>query len=82
MTPSGAASSCPASCSPLMTIIGNLGYVVVCVLGSALAMSGQISFGVIVAFILYVRLFTSPLSTLAQGMTQMQTAAAAARSHL
>ena len=62
---------------PLMTIMGNLGYVVVCVLGSALAMSGQISFGVIVAFILYVRLFTSPLSTLAQGMTQMQTAAAA-----
>ena len=60
---------------PLMTIIGNLGYVVVCVLGSALAMSGEISFGVIVAFILYVRLFTSPLSTLAQGMTQMQTAA-------
>ena len=62
---------------PLMNIVGNLGYVVVCVLGSALAMSGQISFGVIVAFILYVRLFTSPLSTLAQGMTQMQTAAAA-----
>lgn len=57
--------------------IGNLGYVVVCVLGSALAMSGEISFGVIVAFILYVWLFTSPLSTLAQGMTQMQTAAAA-----
>lgn len=62
---------------PLMTIVGNLGYVVVCVLGSALAMNGEISFGVIVAFILYVRLFTSPLSTLAQGMTQMQTAAAA-----
>ena len=62
---------------PMMTIIGNLGYVVVCVLGAALAMSGEISFGVIVAFILYVRLFTSPLSTLAQGMTQMQTAAAA-----
>lgn len=62
---------------PLMNIIGNLGYVVVCVLGSALTMSGEISFGVIVAFILYVRLFTSPLSTLAQGMTQMQTAAAA-----
>lgn len=62
---------------PLMTIVGNLGYVVVCVLGSALVMNGEISFGVIVAFILYVRLFTSPLSTLAQGMTQMQTAAAA-----
>ena len=43
-------------------------------------MSGQISFGVIIAFILYVRLFTSPLSTLAQGMTQMQTAAAGGRS--
>lgn len=62
---------------PLMTVVGNLGYVVVCVLGATLAMEGQISFGVIVAFILYVRLFTSPLSTLAQGMTQMQTAAAA-----
>ena len=62
---------------PLMNIVGNLGYVVVCVLGSALAMSGEISFGVIVSFILYVRLFTSPLSTLAHGMTQMQTAAAA-----
>ena len=62
---------------PLMNIIGNLGYVVVCVLGSALVMQGEISFGVIVSFILYVRLFTSPLSTLAQGMTQMQTAAAA-----
>ncbi len=62
---------------PLMTVVGNLGYVVVCVLGAALAMGNEISFGVIVAFILYVRLFTSPLSTLAQGMTQMQTAAAA-----
>ncbi len=62
---------------PLMSVIGNLGYVVVCVLGAALAMEGEISFGVIVAFILYVRLFTSPLSTIAQGMTQMQTAAAA-----
>ena len=62
---------------PLMNIVGNLGYVVVCVLGSALAMGGEISFGVIMSFILYVRLFTSPLSTLAQGMTQMQTAAAA-----
>ena len=62
---------------PMMNIVGNLGYVAVCVLGAGLAMAGEISFGVIVAFILYVRLFTSPLSTLAQGMTQMQTAAAA-----
>ena len=62
---------------PMMNIVGNLGDVAVCVLGAGLAMAGEISFGVIVAFILYVRLFTSPLSTLAQGMTQMQTAAAA-----
>lgn len=62
---------------PLMNVIGNLGYVVVCVLGAALAMNSEITFGVITAFIMYVRLFTSPLSTLAQGMTQMQTAAAA-----
>ena len=62
---------------PLMNVIGNLGYAVVCVLGAALAIDGQITFGVITAFIMYVRLFTSPLSTLAQGTTQMQTAAAA-----
>ena len=62
---------------PLMNVIGNLGYVVVCVLGAALVMDGQITFGVITAFILYVRLFTSPLSTLAQGMTQLQSAVAA-----
>ena len=62
---------------PLMTVIGNLGYVAVCVIGAALVMDGQVGFGVIVASIMHVRLFTSPLSTLAQGMTQMQTAAAA-----
>ncbi len=62
---------------PLMNVAGNLGYVVVCVLGAALVLDGQITFGVITAFIMYVRLFTSPLGTLAQGMTQMQSAAAA-----
>ena len=46
-------------------------------IGAALVMDGQITFGVITAFIMFVRLFPSPLSTLAQGMTQMQTAAAA-----
>lgn len=61
---------------PLMTFVGNLGYVAVCIYGSMLAMDGTIAFGVIVAFILYVRLFTSPLSQIAQGMTQLQTAAA------
>ena len=62
---------------PLMNVIGNLGYVAVCIFGAALTMDGQVTFGVITAFIMYVRLFTSPLSTLAQGMTQMQTAVAA-----
>ncbi|MGN0355722.1 MAG: ABC transporter ATP-binding protein [Muricoprocola sp.] len=62
---------------PLMNVIGNLGYVGVCVLGAALVMDGQITFGVITAFIMYVRLFTSPLGQIAQGMTQMQSAAAA-----
>jgi ATP-binding cassette subfamily B protein len=62
---------------PLMNVIGNLGYVAVCVLGAALVMNNSIKFGVITAFILYVRLFTSPLTTIAQGMTQLQSAAAA-----
>ena len=63
---------------PLMNIIGNIAYVVVCVFGSVLAMNGTIRFGVIVSFILYVRLFTSPLTQMAQGLTNMQTASASA----
>lgn len=63
---------------PLMNIIGNIAYVAVCVFGSILAMNGIIEFGVIVSFILYVRLFTSPLTQIAQGMTNMQTASASA----
>ena len=63
---------------PLMNIIGNLSYVAVCVFGSVLALNGTIEFGVIVSFILYVRLFTSPLTQMAQGMTNMQTASASA----
>lgn len=63
---------------PLMTVIGNLGYVAVCVVGSAMALSGSIDFGIIVSFILYVRLFTSPLTQIAQGMTNIQTASASA----
>lgn len=62
---------------PIMTFIGNFGYVGVCVVGAALAMSGTISFGVIVAFMLYIRLFTQPLSQLAQSMQQLQRTAAA-----
>lgn len=63
---------------PLMNIIGNISYVAVCVFGSVLAINGTIEFGVIVSFILYVRLFTSPLTQIAQGMTNMQTASASA----
>ena len=63
---------------PFMNIIGNIAYVAVCVFGSVLAMNGTIRFGVIVSFILYVRLFTSPLTQMAQGLTNMQTASASA----
>lgn len=63
---------------PIMMFIGNFGYVAVCVVGAALAINGSISFGVIVAFMLYIRLFTQPLSQLAQAATSMQSTAAAA----
>ena len=62
---------------PMMGFIGNLGYVAVCIVGALLTMNDMISFGVIVAFILYVRLFTSPLSQIAQGLTGLQSTAAA-----
>lgn len=62
---------------PIMGFIGNFSYVVVCVVGALLAMNGYITFGVIVAFIVYVRLFTNPLSQIAQAMTSLQSAAAA-----
>ena len=62
---------------PLMNFVGNLGYVAVCVVGAVLVANGTIVFGTVIAFTLYVRLFTSPLSQLAQAFTSMQTAAAA-----
>lgn len=62
---------------PIMTFIGNFGYVAVCVVGAVLAVKGTITFGVIVAFMLYIRLFTQPLSQLAQAATSMQSTAAA-----
>ena len=62
---------------PMMGFIGNLGYVAVCVVGSVLVVKGTISFGVIVAFIMYVRLFSSPLTQIAQSITNLQTASAA-----
>lgn len=62
---------------PLMGFIGNLGYVAVCVVGAALALSGRIDFAVIIAFTMYVRLFTQPLSQIAQAMNTLQSTAAA-----
>ena len=62
---------------PLMSFIGSFGYVAVCVVGAALVINGNITFGVIVAFMIYIRLFTNPLSTIAQAMTYIQSTAAA-----
>lgn len=62
---------------PLMNFVGNFGYVMVCIVGALLAMNGYITFGVIVAFMIYVRLFTNPLSQIAQALTSLQSTAAA-----
>ncbi len=62
---------------PIMGFIGNFGYIAVCIVGALLVIKGNISFGVIVAFMIYVRLFTSPLSQFAQGMSSLQSASAA-----
>lgn len=62
---------------PLMAFIGNFGYVVVCIVGALLVLNGSITFGVIVAFMLYIRLFTQPLSQLAMAATNLQSTAAA-----
>ena len=62
---------------PLMGFVGNLGYVAVCVVGAILTTKGIISFGVIVAFMIYVRMFTNPLNQIAQSFTTLQSTAAA-----
>ena len=62
---------------PIMSFIGNFGYLAVCIVGAMLAINGQITFGVIVAFMIYVRLFTNPLTQIAQGITSMQSTVAA-----
>ncbi|MFS0781204.1 ABC transporter ATP-binding protein [Bacillus sp. 1P06AnD] len=64
---------------PIMTFIGNFGYVAVCVVGAALALNGHISFGVIVAFMMYIRLFTQPLAQMAQAATSLQSTGAASK---
>lgn len=62
---------------PIMGFIGNFGYVAVCIAGAILTMNGSITFGVIVAFMIYIRLFTQPLTQFAQAMSQLQSTAAA-----
>ena len=61
---------------PLMGFIGNFGYVAVCIVGALLTMNNVISFGVIVAFMIYIRLFTNPLNQISQAMTNLQSVAA------
>lgn len=62
---------------PIMGFVGNFGYVAVCIVGALLTMNDVISFGVIVAFMVYIRQFTNPLSQIAQAMTNLQSVAAA-----
>ncbi len=62
---------------PVMSFVGNFAYVIVCIVGGVLAFSGSISFGIIVAFMIYIRLFTQPLTQMAQAVTTLQSAAAA-----
>ena len=62
---------------PLMNFMGNLGYLVVCVVGVMLSINGMITFGVVVSFMIYVRLFMQPLSQIAQSLTSLQSASAA-----
>ncbi|WP_025725407.1 ABC transporter ATP-binding protein [Acholeplasma granularum] len=63
---------------PMMGFVGNLGYVAVIIVGALLVSKGNLEFGVILAFLIYVRLFTQPLSTMAQAMTSLQSGTAAA----
>ena len=62
---------------PIMSFVGNFGYVAVCIVGAALAFGGSINFSVVVAFMIYVRLFTSPLGQIGQGFSGIQSALAA-----
>ncbi|MGT2928763.1 ABC transporter ATP-binding protein [Streptococcus dentasini] len=62
---------------PMMQFVGNFGYVMVCIVGARMAINGDITMGTIVAFMTYVRIFTQPISQIAQGITQLQSANAA-----
>jgi len=62
---------------PLMIFVGNFGYVMVCVVGAVKVINGDITMGDVVAFMTYIRIFSQPLSQIAQAFTQMQSATAA-----
>ena len=62
---------------PIMSFVGNFGYVAVCIVGAVLAFNGSINFSVVVAFMIYIRLFTSPLGQIGQGFSSIQSALAA-----
>ena len=64
---------------PMMSFVGNLGYVAVCIVGASLAFNGNINFSVVVAFMIYIRLFTSPLGQIGQGFSSIQSALAASK---
>ncbi|MDB8657977.1 ABC transporter ATP-binding protein [Streptococcus anginosus] len=62
---------------PLMMFVGNFGYVMVVLVGASMALNGDVTMGTIVAFMVYVRTFSQPLSQIAQGITTLQQASAA-----
>lgn len=62
---------------PLMMFVGNFGYVMVVLVGASMALNGDVTMGTIVAFMVYVRIFSQPLSQIAQGITTLQQASAA-----
>ena len=62
---------------PLMEFVGNIGYVAVCIVGGMLFLDGKIEIGAIVSFIIYIKIFTQPLATIAQSVSSMQSTAAA-----
>lgn len=63
--------------NPVMNFIGNLAYVVICVFTASLILKGEIGFGAITSFVIYIRLFTQPLNQIAQVSNNLQSTAAA-----
>lgn len=62
---------------PIMGFVGNFAFVAVCVVGAVLVANGTIGLGPIAAFIIYARMFSNPLSQIAQSLTSLQSTSAA-----